>query len=1067
MKPSFDDQNRFIMPDYQQAPPFSSFLPGIAGLMGMPLWVFYVNRGQAITSFGVESKDHPIVEFQPANKAYQNTSFTGFRTFLKMQRGNRIQTYEPFSPWQSTGAGRRMFIGMNELELRETNSLHGLQISVQYFTLPGENFAGLVRCLTIQNTDNEPLQLEILDGLPAIIPFGTNNFQLKEFSRTIEAWMEVFNLEHDLPFYRVRASIEDKPEVETFEAGHFALAFLGSQQDSPLLPSFVDPEVVFGQNTAFSAPDEFYKRSLGDLIQSRQMTTGKTPCGFFGTAAQLASAQSVTIYSLYGHISSLEILNQEHTRWVDTNYLNNKRQEARRLAADLTDVIATQTASPLFDSYCRQTFLDNVLRGGWPVLLDRNHTPYHIYSRKHGDPERDYNAFFLAAEFYSQGNGNYRDVNQNRRSDVFFNPAIQAHNIHTFMNLIQADGYNPLVVRGSQFILLEEKRSMVLELAEKSQPLTDLVSRPFNPGKLLKTIVDHKISLQLPPQEFLAYVIEHSQQVFQADFGEGYWVDHWTYNLDLIESYLAIYPERKANLLFTEKNSTFYDSFAFVNPRRRKYQLTSSGPRQLDAVWEDPAKETLIAARETDPHLLRIQQGKGTIYRTNLFSKLFILALLKFATLDPGGMGIEIEAGKPGWYDALNGLPALFGASMPETFELKRLLHFLLQTIEEQDDFETGLPVEVCALLDEVGDHLRTYCGSDAPERDHIYWDQVSNAREEYRQKIRLGFDGAEKSVDSPTLANHMRDFLDKVNAGIARAQELNHGLPPTYFIYQVEAYGILPPSDNHDDRQIYIEPKSFIPLVLPLFLEGFVRALKVSSTDAASELYQQVRASQLFDCKLGMYKVNASLAKLPQHIGRARAFTPGWLENESIWLHMEYKYLLEILKAGLYTEFFEDFKQTLIPFQDPQVYRRSPLENSSFLVSSAHPDEKLHGAGFVARLSGSTAEFLEIWQRMMTGGQPFLLQEGELHLRFAPILPGWLFDSMGRISFKFLGCCTVTYHNPQKWDTFKADSQIQKIHIHQNDGQLIKIHGDTIGAPIAAEIRTGKYSHIEVFFTT
>ena len=78
----------------------------------------------------------------------------------------------------------------------------------------------------------------------------------------------------------------------------------------------------------------------------------------------------------------------------------------------------------------------------------------------------------------------------------------------------------------------------------------------------------------------------------------------------------------------------------------------------------------------------------------------------------------------------------------------------------------------------------------------------------------------------------------------------------------------------------------------------------------------------------------------------------------------MEYKYLLEILKAGLYAEFFEDFKQILIPFQDSQVYRRSPLENSSFLVSSAHPDEKLHGAGFVARLSGSTAEFLEIWLR-------------------------------------------------------------------------------------------------------
>ena len=52
-----------------------------------------------------------------------------------------------------------------------------------------------------------------------------------------------------------------------------------------------------------------------------------------------------------------------------------------------------------------------------------------------------------------------------------------------------------------------------------------------------------------------------------------------------------------------------------------------------------------------------------------------------------------------------------------------------------------------------------------------------------------------------------------------------------------------------------------------------------------------------------------------PKDIGRARAFTPGWLENELIWLHMEYKYLLEVLRAGLYEHFFEDFKTSPDPF--------------------------------------------------------------------------------------------------------------------------------------------------------
>ena len=82
----FDEQQRFILTDYASARPFSSFLPGLAGPQGVPLWVFTVNRGQAIASFGVESKDHPIVEFQPANKAYQLTPYLGFRTALRTFR---------------------------------------------------------------------------------------------------------------------------------------------------------------------------------------------------------------------------------------------------------------------------------------------------------------------------------------------------------------------------------------------------------------------------------------------------------------------------------------------------------------------------------------------------------------------------------------------------------------------------------------------------------------------------------------------------------------------------------------------------------------------------------------------------------------------------------------------------------------------------------------------------------------------------------------------------------------------------------------------------------------------
>jgi hypothetical protein len=254
---------------------------------------------------------------------------------------------------------------------------------------------------------------------------------------------------------------------------------------------------------------------------------------------------------------------------------------------------------------------------------------------------------------------------------------------------------------------------------------------------------------------------------------------------------------------------------------------------------------------------------------------------------------------------------------------------------------------------------------------------------------------------------------------------------------------------------------------VLPLFLEGPVHALKVQpDVTGARRLYASIKDSDLFDRKLNMYKVNAPLGDQTHEIGRARAFTPGWLENESIWLHMEYKYLLEVLRAGLYDEFFADFKQALIPFQDPAIYGRSPLENSSFIVSSAHPDQSLHGTGFVARLSGSTAEFLNIWSMMMAGEQPFFMQDGELYLAFKPALPGWLFDENGIVSFTFLGGCQVVYNNPGKLDTFaNGGLEPHNVTLHTADGRTIEIPGAIIGAPYAAMVREGRVDSIHLIF--
>ena len=64
-------KDTFIIKDYDKQKAFASFLPGIGGTRGIPLWCHYTNRNQLITSFGLRDKNGCILEFYPANTAYR------------------------------------------------------------------------------------------------------------------------------------------------------------------------------------------------------------------------------------------------------------------------------------------------------------------------------------------------------------------------------------------------------------------------------------------------------------------------------------------------------------------------------------------------------------------------------------------------------------------------------------------------------------------------------------------------------------------------------------------------------------------------------------------------------------------------------------------------------------------------------------------------------------------------------------------------------------------------------------------------------------------------------------
>lgn len=1078
---SFDENSdSFVINEYNYAKPFASFLPGIAGKYGIPLWVFYVNRGQCISSFGIGDKNNAILEFFPANNAYKMTPINGFRTFYRIKSPHSKAINEAFSV-NNSNSSQKMSVRPESFSIEETvNST--LQFRVKYFIIPNAPFAGLVRTITVKNLSDQPIKLDLIDGMAQVIPYGVDMNTIKAMSYTAQAWMTVSNLEHDLAFFKLSMGSADTVEVSQIKNGNFALSFFHGEnngESTAKLKPIVDPQCIFGQDTSLRHPTRFNSLPVSELLNQPQITEGRIPCYFVGKEMKLGPNQAESIYTIIGQANDIDQIISHQKALTQIPYIQEKESQAKEVISSIMGDINLNSRDKLFDLYCKQTYLDNILRGGYPLTFNfsAHKNVYHLYIRKHGDQERDYNWFFLEPSFFSQGDGNYRDVNQNRRCEVSFHPEVGDFNIKTFMNLIQTDGFNPLVITGSTFIVKKKEKAKIFSMLDESsadnfgEKLFDLISKPFSLGALLQFISLNIKSIKYPTDEFLQKIISVSEQTINAVHGDGYWVDHWTYNLDLIEDFLSIFPDNEFSLFFEDKSYTFYDNFVFVRPREDKYVLVEGKVRQYHHLYRDPHKEELIKSRTDMPHKVRTKNGYGEVYYTNLFTKYFSLIINKFATLDPYGMGVEMESEKPGWYDAMNGLPGIFGSSMPETYELSRYCTFLIDLLRKMDiqKYRISIPIEVFDLMQQLKENLIKYRNSTDTARDHIYWDETARAREYFRKSVFYGLSGTEVQITKEELQKFAEMMLEKVQQGIKRSLELNSGHFPTYFYYEpVQFRKII-----KDDGQVKLNEKNYPNVtvekfqfkILPDFLEGFVRGMKIQqNTDSALKIHQYVLNSEIYDKKLKMFKLNAPLTEAPDEIGRAKGFTSGWLENGSIWMHMEYKYLLELLKAKLYKEFFTVFKEVLIPFQDPAIYGRPTIENSSFICSSAYPDENLHGNGFYARLSGSTAEFLHIWKLMMAGDKPFFMNEKkQLCLQLRPVLPDWMFTEDNTLEFRFLSVCDVFYYNPNRKNTY-LNCCIEKYVLWGENEEKIVVDGAVITEPLSNRIREGKIKKMEVF---
>jgi hypothetical protein len=183
------------------------------------------------------------------------------------------------------------------------------------------------------------------------------------------------------------------------------------------VPIVYDTSTIFGEDTTLLTPVELYGKTIHDIIGGPQYGFAKTASAFAAVdQVELKAGQSLTVTSYYGKADSILNVPVIARRLRQEGFSEYKLKRSREVVNQIFATIQTKTAHALFNSHVQQMFLDNILRGGMPSILgdvdddarmrnaeeDARIKVYHLFSRIHGDLERDYNDFVIKPTFFSE-----------------------------------------------------------------------------------------------------------------------------------------------------------------------------------------------------------------------------------------------------------------------------------------------------------------------------------------------------------------------------------------------------------------------------------------------------------------------------------------------------------------------------------------------------------------------------------------------------------------------------------------------------------------------------------------
>ncbi|MEM9403876.1 MAG: hypothetical protein AAGA44_15495 [Pseudomonadota bacterium] len=809
-----DGERYYVIRNVDRMPPFF-----ISVVSNDDHWLFVSSTG-GLTA-GRVSPDTALFPYITVDKIHDSTTHTGSLTLTRVHGAGHPQEWDPFT---SNQAGRytitrnlyKSILG-NKLCFEEMN--HDLGLVFRY-TWQTSGQYGFVRSCELGNLKNQPIDIEVLDGLQNILPAGTPRYTQTNSSNLVDAykWTE-YDDSSGLALFTLFSGITDRAEpCESLKANVAYCVGLEAPQvliSSEQIYRFKDvqdfePETIkrgvrgaflLRSNLSIPAGDSVtwqivtnseqtqsevaaLRHELADKATHTEAIRDSVDEGSEELARIMASSDGFQITAeetVATHHYANVLFNVLRGGVFSDQYRINRADLARTVQAFNHPVYERNRdlLSGLPQQLTATELLQTVRKAGDGQLLRLCYEYLPItFGRRHGDPSRPWNQFAIRLRD-RHGNallsyeGNWRDIFQNWEALALSYPEFIESMIAKFVNASTVDGYNPY--------------------------------------RITKEGIDWEVE---DPEDPWSYI--------------GYWGDHQIIYLQkLLELSRDFHPRRLSELLHTP-----IFCYANVPYRIRSFSALLDDPKATVDYADAHASciEKRLETLGADGKLLL--DAKGQVYQVSLLEKLLVPLLAKLGNFVIDG-GIWMNTQRPEWNDANNALVGQ-GLSMVTLFYLRRYVAFLDDLLSSEEN-AAEISAEVVTWLNQTAKALQDLVpslgnGPISPDLRFAGLAKLGQASSDFRENIYA----KERFSSKVTLATaDIRNMLANASTAIDHSIATNRREDGMY-----HAYNLL---EQNDDK---IDLGRLYPM-----LEGQVAALSSGSMPAevAVEVLECLFASDVY----------------------------------------------------------------------------------------------------------------------------------------------------------------------------------------------------------------------------